>query len=348
MAMEILRPWRRMWALAVVAGIAVPLNALRADLLVSTFDSSSVLRLDETTGVLLTAGQIASGNGGLQAAAGVAIGPDGNVYVSSRSTGQILRYNSATGDFLGIFATLQENPSPVPEDPPLAGAPAHLEFGPDGDLYVADSGGTSVERYDGTTGQFVEHAVTGLGSASGFTFGPQGEMYVADFAGPQLGQAAVYRVENGVPTPLIQPLTSPVQTPNGIVLVDESLLVADLFGNQILRYDMEGNFEGVFATILPPIPDPLPAGAQYPSNFPSEMILDRDGSSLLVAVLGIDHNSSGTILRYGLDGTYIETLAEGLAAPSALTLAPAVPEPAAGLLMLAGGALAWGIARRRR
>jgi hypothetical protein len=36
---------------------------------------------------------------------GVGFGPDGNFYVASAGTGQILRYNGTTGAFLGAFVT---------------------------------------------------------------------------------------------------------------------------------------------------------------------------------------------------------------------------------------------------
>src|SRR3954470_23242756 len=79
--------------------VGLPLPS-RADVLVSTFDNSSVLRYNETTGQALPAG-VSSGSGGLSAATGVAYGPDGNIYVSSRNTGQVLRYNGTTGAFMG-------------------------------------------------------------------------------------------------------------------------------------------------------------------------------------------------------------------------------------------------------
>jgi streptogramin lyase len=44
-------------------------------------------------------------SGGLSRPRGVLFGPDGNLYVSSYDTGQVLRYDGSTGDFIDVFAS---------------------------------------------------------------------------------------------------------------------------------------------------------------------------------------------------------------------------------------------------
>jgi hypothetical protein len=111
--------------------------------------------------------------------------------------------------------------------------------------------------------------------------------------------------------------------PNG------DLLVVDLLGNYVARFDENGNAGLPFAFIPPAIPDPLPPGANIPSNSPSDIDFDEDGN-ILISVLGLTNppDNRGAILRYGLDGTPLESLAENLEpvgsiawAPSARTLA---------------------------
>ncbi len=58
-------------------------------------------------------------------------------------TGNILRYDERTGDFLGVF---------IPDGSGGLGRPDGLVFGPDGNLYVCSGGPDCILRYDGITG----------------------------------------------------------------------------------------------------------------------------------------------------------------------------------------------------
>ena len=97
-------------------------DAHAAALLVSNGDTDTILSFDASTGAFL--GTFASG-GGLDDPEGLTFGPDGNLYVTSR-TNNVLRYSGTTGAFLDVFAS-----GGGLEDP------AGLVFGPDGNLYVS-------------------------------------------------------------------------------------------------------------------------------------------------------------------------------------------------------------------
>src|SRR5262249_33184485 len=102
------------------------------------------------------------GSGGLTYNWGqLVFGQDGNLYVSSFGTNNVLRYDGNTGTFLGAFVAAGSGGLRAPEG---------LAFGPDGDLYVVSQGTNSVLRYDGTTGAFL-----------GIFAGPGGPLFRATY-----------------------------------------------------------------------------------------------------------------------------------------------------------------------
>jgi hypothetical protein len=270
-------------------------------------------------------------------AAGVTQGPDGNIYVSSYDQGQVLQY-SPTGAFLNDFVTLPQDYVQNGDGSysPINAAPAHLQFY-NGSLYVSDNNGISVWQYtvnkNPTTGALSidpnvapTAAVSGLEGAGAFTFAPNGDLYASNFGGPIYGDppVAVVKVSNGVQTNFAYPafnegVPSP-EAPNGLLFVNNMLLVVDLEGNKILKYNSSGTYEGVFATI------PSPGGVTPPpdNNFPSDMVLSRDGKSIYLAVLGYTRTPGvppdGGVLQYDLNGNLIATVATCLPIASSIAL----------------------------
>lgn len=161
------------------------------DVYVSDQAQNIIFRYDGSTGAPSPAsGQtgavfVPAGSGGLSKAADVSFGPDGNLYVCSNNTNQILEYQgpagSSPGAFMRVFVSVTN-----------ASSPANLTFGPDGNLYVSlYNAGISaygqVNRYDGATGApigtgvFVPLASGGLIQPRGIVFDPQGtNMYVVE------------------------------------------------------------------------------------------------------------------------------------------------------------------------
>ena len=76
----------------------------------------------------------------------ITLGPSGDLFASDRQGGRVLRYDGATGAFVGTFVDMGSGG---------LGEPTGLDFGTDGDLYVADGSSLQVLRYDGSTGAFV-------------------------------------------------------------------------------------------------------------------------------------------------------------------------------------------------
>ncbi len=279
----------------------------QADLLAGDFKFNSVFRFDDETGAEVLGG-IPAGGAGLEATAGVIVGPDDNIYISSQNTGEILYYHGETGAPLpsplpggrdGLFARLRTESHP-------GGAPGPLRFGPNGNLYVSDFGGTTVRVFDGSTGAELAPAATGFGPPGGLTFAPNGDLYVGNF-----GTSAVIRVRNGVQQTFIASGTGPILTPSAMLFVPNGdMLVVSMFANEIHRYSPSGAYRGVFATIEP-VPPPVDV-----TNYPSDIAFDADGN-VVVAVLGATNppDNRGQILRYALNegsiaGTLLDTLVD--------------------------------------
>lgn len=240
---------------------------------------------------------------------GIAVGPDGNIYVSSSATGSILHFDGQTGAPLpspvpmgsaGLFAFLQ------------TAAPAQLAFGPDGNLYVSEFFGPTVRAYDAhagaTFGQRLADAATGLTSAGGLAFQSNGDLLVGDGFAQAPGQTAqIVRVHNGVQSVFGATNLGGIYAPSSLLtLEDDSVLVVDLIANYVAHYDANGLPLMPFAFIQPPLAPPA-------SNFPSDIKLDPDGN-LIISVLGETNppDNRGALWRYDLSGNIIDPDNDGI------------------------------------
>jgi sugar lactone lactonase YvrE len=222
---------------------------------------------------------------------GIAVGPDGNIYVSAYGIGSILRFNGQTGASLGVFAT--------------GFGPAQLAFGPDGNLYVSEFFGTTVRTYDAHAGANfgtrLADAATGLTSAQGLAFAANGDLLVGDgFAMTATDVARIVRVHNGVQSTwgftdqhvFFAPVAMLTQA-NGDVLV------VDMLGNYVARVNDAG-IPGFFASINPPVAPPS-------TNFPSDITFDPNGN-IVISALGETNppDNRGALWRYDLSGNIID------------------------------------------
>ncbi len=256
---------------------------------------SEVLAWDPVRGGSI--GLYASG-GGLTRAQGIAYGPDGNLYVASQQTGEILRFAGGTGKFLGSFASVL--------------SPVGITFGPDRNLYVVSNNPDSVVRCNGTTGTgcTVFASATGNSLSSPFmpAFGPDGNLYVASTLSD-----AVLKFNGTTGTYMTAFASAPnLGAPTGILFTsDGSLLVSDLFNSQILRFDgATGNYVGVFAS----------AG---PLNGPSQLAAGPNGDIYVANAFG------GNVVRYDASGNLIDTVVgAGAGEVDFLAFAPAEAPPA--------------------
>ncbi|MBX3414059.1 MAG: NHL repeat-containing protein [Pirellulales bacterium] len=160
--------------LGVFLALSAMVDIARADLLITNWRGNSVLRYDDTTGAFL--GElVASESGGLKRPIGLAVGPDGLLYVSGSESDNILRYNLQTGAFVDEF---------VGSGPDGIDYPLSIHFGPDGHLYAGSFGTQSIRKYDGTTGAFLGTWATepSLNDPLDFTFSSTGQLFVSGYA----------------------------------------------------------------------------------------------------------------------------------------------------------------------
>ncbi len=166
--------------------IRIRLQDDTADLLAARTSDDSLRRFSGTTaedwGAFVTPNA-----GGLADPASVAIGPDGDVYVSGGATGTnpVLRFSGLSGTFLSTF---------LPAGVQGTTRATDLAFGPDGNLYYLDGPNRRVLRFDGGSGAFLDEFVApgggGLSDPRGLAFGPEGDLFIADF-----GSDAVLRYD---------------------------------------------------------------------------------------------------------------------------------------------------------
>jgi len=294
--------------LAVTISISVAFGCTPcfADILAGTYTGTvsselgRVYRFDNQTGAELP-GAIPAGSAGLDSIAGLAVGTDGHIYVSSQDQttggGAIFRFDGATGAPIGSGPFINFSDASHPDS-----QPGPIRFGPNGNLYVADFGSTSDftgshVRVFSPTGVELPPAATFLNKVGGITFAPSGDLYIGNF-----GTNSIVRVHEGTMSQFI-PSDGNIGWPSStLILPDGDLLVASMRNNKVLRYStggVNGVFRGVFAE-LPLIGDELD---NPPTNYPSDLAFDADGNVML-AVLGptVDpHENRGQILRFALE-----------------------------------------------
>lgn len=278
---------------------------------VRNFDSSfdGIRRFNGQTGVLIDT--FASG-GGLVGPIGIVFGPDGNLYVSSfglEANSKIIRYNGATGAYMGDFVPAGSGG--------LQGAEG-LAFGPDGNLYVTSRMTNQVLRYHGSTGAFLGvFATGGQNGPVDLTFGPDGNLYVLTTE----SQVLRYDGSTGAFISVFTNIPSQVADGSGLVFgPDGHLYVSTGFvGNSVQRFDgVTGRFINQF---VPPgrgglayatdllflIPPPLPISIDIiPRNSRNNINL-KNKKKIKVAVLTTASFSATTVnvdtVRFGVTGT---------------------------------------------
>ncbi len=201
-----------------------------------------------------------------------------SLFVTSRFTDQVLRYDATSGAFQGVAAAGGGLDNPVGltfgpggdlfvvsaltdqvlryrgSDGAFLGVfaqgggldePRQLGFGPDGRLYVANATTDSILRFDGASGAFLGTFASGgnLDGPTSFAFGPGGDLFVGSVLTDRIkrydGRSGAY-LGNFVKTSL--------NGPHDLAFgPDGALYVTNAFSTRIQRFDgTTGAFLGTF------------------------------------------------------------------------------------------------------
>lgn len=137
-------------SIATVAGLAlttlVPSSSARADdMIITGYKTHNIVRCHKVAGDCVE--QLGGEREGLRLTHCIEVGPDGNLYVCSFGTGDVMQCDERTGQVISRF---------VKEFSGGLDIPTACRFGPDGLLYVSSYKTHSVNRYDPETGDFVD------------------------------------------------------------------------------------------------------------------------------------------------------------------------------------------------
>ncbi len=220
--------------------LLLPALVRAEDILVASRFTDNVLRFDAVTGSFK--GVFASGNG-MANPNGLAIGPDGKLYVALGDIPVILRFEATTGQFIDRFVF--DDPATSADETGGLASPRAIAFGAEGDLYVASGASDKIIRYDGRTGRLV-----GVAGEGGGLRGPVGVAVRADgtvIAGGALSNG-VYVYRNGTflrrcaMTSLHPSITGVLVAPDGRVFA------ATAQRNTVLRVNIDTCAIETFAT----------------------------------------------------------------------------------------------------
>lgn len=311
--------WRTITGSAALLALALPV--LAGDALVTSWNTNSILRYDETTGALIGT-FVASGAGGLQTPHSARYGPDGNLYVSSFGASAVLRYDGQTGAFIDAFVPSGSGG--------LSGATDAL-FGPDGNLYVPSFSTPGVKRYNGQTGAFIDNFITpgnGLVAAESGCFGPDGDFYLANSSGNNILR---YDGQTGAFVSVFA--SSSLNDTHALTFGPNGNLYASAFGNQRV-HEFDGQ-TGAFVRVF----------VGLGNNLVSAHSMAFHEGSFFVTSFGRDRVNEHDAVTGAFLRTYVLPGAGGLDGPISITFMPDPPSltpygcgsnPAGSLPVLAG------------
>jgi gluconolactonase len=195
------------------------------------------------------------------------------------------------------------------------GIPVALAFGPDAALYVTDEGRRSIVRVgpDGVVTDVITHwCGEVINGPNDLAFDPDGNLYFSDpwTSSPANPIGAVYG--HDAATGELHRLDDGMWFPNGVVIGDGVLLVAETFRRTVWAYELRGGGRAGDRRPFCELPDVpgRPAGPAEAAALgvdhvcgPDGMALDADGH------LYVAHYGSGAVFVFDAAGREVDRLA---------------------------------------
>jgi hypothetical protein len=331
-----------------------------ASMVVASYFDSALYQIDSDTGALQET-LVASGSSSLlNGISGIAVGPDGNLYMTSQGfpggspSNSVVKFNYANRTVSTFIssAVLQQVATANGE---TNFAPAGLRFGPDGNLYVTMNGGYQVAGNDGVVRFKINSSSNGLTygnqatvvgngalfqEPTGMTFGSGADANTLFVSSSRAG--TVVKIENAnsdAPTSsvFIAAGSNSLDYPSGLTFQGDDLYVVDLGANnyagKVLRYNADGTFDSTFVAAGT---GGSPGDLMY--QFPSDAIFDSSGN-MYTANLGVSRSVpfAGSVNKYDSNGNFSSAIMSSAssylpigAVPSQLAFfgsPPVVPPP---------------------
>jgi sugar lactone lactonase YvrE len=296
-------------------------------LAVTSYFDSAIYEFNATNGALINTLIAPYSQTTLSGPAGIAVGPDGNLYISSQNNNSIVEFNVATQS-LSTFIDSSVLAPIATANGDTNFAPAGLSFGPDGNLYVSLNGGQTatsggaVVRFDiaATSGQLSYNGTnatiaTGLVQPTEMTFGVNASgmdsLFVSNSAAGNVIKITHATAAHPTSSTFIPAGRGGLNYPSGLMAGGTGgLYVVDLgatspFAGKVLHYGADGSFIGVFTQ------------SHLQAQFPSDAVFTSSGQ-LITADLGPNYppNLQGSLNLYASTGTFMKTLVSSSAFPN--------------------------------
>lgn len=217
-----------------------------------------------------------------------------DLFVSSRGTNSVKRYDGITGEYLGDFVAPNSGGLSTTQE---------VVIGPDGRFYVSGRGTANILVFDPQSGESLGAFTEGyqLDNSTKMRFGPDGNLYVSQWGTSQStiarfdGTTGAF-MDEFIPENLNQPMDHAWDA-------DGNYYVASFGSRDVRRYTADGTFIDVF----------IGSGLQGPVN----LWFDEHGD-LLVADW-----TTGMIRRYdGQTGAFKSNFITGMSRTEGVTLGP--------------------------
>ncbi|SYZ72706.1 exported hypothetical protein [Candidatus Zixiibacteriota bacterium] len=234
----------------------------------------------------------------------ITVGSDRMLYVADGSANAIRKVDPST-DQSSYFVTAGSGG---------LNNPTALVFGPNGNLFVASAGNSSVIEYDGATGAvigtFVPSGAGGLTAPFGLTFGPNGNLFITS------SDNRVYQFDGTSIGVFVSAGSGGLSSPRGLAFnTDGNLLVSSYGNSQIMMYS---GATGAFIRVFNDVSNPsFPWGIKIGPNG-DVFVTENSNTSMRARVL--EYFPDGRFRR-----RYVRGENSGLSSPTGLTFMPASP-----------------------